>query len=539
MRRPCDVRPWYFPVPKCEIGMVQVQYLGRAFSAMLLTVVACSSHQMARGVALPATDSAATWAPPPDPPYWPTVAWREATPESQGLNSSVLADALLDARERNVPIHSLLVVRRSIVVVDAAFYPFTSDTRHDLASITKSVTSLLAGAAVNAGRLSFTTPLLDAVPKALPFSDARRGRIRIEDLLAMQSGFDCGFGRNERELVAMKQSADWVAFALRMLMRSEPGTEFGYCSPNYHLLSAAIQHGAGMPEDDFARNVLFGPLGITDVYWPRDPQGVTRGWGDLQLRPRDLAKLGLLYLHGGRWDRQQIVSPDWVVRSTTPRVKYGERNLYAFGWWTNTGAPRGFFEAIGRGGQRLSIWPEKNLIVVMLGGGYEPGDIGSRLMRALVSDTALPADPNGVDRLRAAIARVAAAPAPLPVSRSPLEGSISGRVYSIETNNLGLERLSITFHEGQDPVARLELRDRTIIAPVGMDGRFRIAPQAIDSIHPGARGTWRTASQFVLELDLIGKVDNYTLAMTYEGDSVVLELGERTGLMHQTLRGRR
>lgn len=511
----------------------------RSLSVIAVAVVACSGHQTARGVALPSVERPATWTSRPEPRYWPTNGWHDSTPESQGFSSALLADALLNLRDRRVPIHSLIVVRRGVVVLDASFYPFARGSRHDIASITKSVTSVLIGAAVSIGQLSFTKRLPEVFSSAAAPADQRRDRITVENLLAMQSGFDCGFGRNERELVAMKESTNWIAYALQMPMRTEPGTEFGYCSPNYHLLSAVIQNASGLREDEFARQVLFGPLGISESGWPRDPQGVTRGWGDLQLQPRDLARLGFLYLHGGQWEGRQIVSPEWVARSTTPRVRYGDRSLYGYGWWTNTDAPPGFFEARGRGGQRLSVWPEKDLVVVMLGGGYEPGNVGALLVRALVGDTALAPRAEDAERLANAIALVASPPAPLPVSRSTLEDAISGHTYSIEANSLGLQRFSITFHEDDDAVARLELRDQTLLLPVGLDGRYRIADQAIDGIHPGTRGTWRTPSQFVLELDLIGKIDHYTLGMTFADNSVSIELSERTGLMRETLQGTR
>jgi CubicO group peptidase (beta-lactamase class C family) len=492
---------------------------------------------MARGVALPRVERAATWSPRPDPQYWPTAGWRDSTPESQGLSSNILAQALLDAHAHNIAVHSVLVVRRGVVVLDATFYPFTPGSRHDVASVTKSVTSILIGAAVNAGRLSFTNRLAETIGSAPGRADERRSDITIENLLGMQSGFDCGFGRSERELSAMKESPNWIVYALQMPMRTEPGTEFGYCSPNYHLLSAVIQQASGITEEDYARQVLFGPLGISDVNWPRDPQGITRGWGELQLRPRDLAKLGFLYLHGGRWEERQIVSREWVARSTTPRVAYGERNLYGYAWWTNKDAPPGFFEAIGRGGQRLSVWPAKDLVVVMLGGGYEPGTVGATLVRALVSDSAIPPNPDGEARLRNAISVVASPPALLPMSRSPLENVVFGQTYRVGPNYLGLERFSITFYEGRDALATLELRDQTLVLPVGLDGRFRISDQQIDGIRPGARGAWRNSSQFVLEVDLIGKIDDYTMAMTFEGENINIELSERTGLVHQTLHG--
>jgi hypothetical protein len=159
------------------------------------------------------------------------------------------------------------------------------------------------------------------------------------------------------------------------------------------------------------------------------------------------------------------------------------------------------------------------------------------LRRALVADTALTPDPAGNLRLRDAIARVAVAPDPLPVSTAPSAARISGRTYQFAANSLGLDRITLTFADTAAQ-ALIELPGRRLRLPVGLDGRYRIAIDVIDDIHPGARGRWQSPSQFVLELDLIGKTDHYTLAMTFAGDAVLLDLKERTGLMHQIVDGR-
>ena len=106
----------------------------------------------------------------------------------------------------------------------------------------------------------------------------------------------------------MFASANWVQFALDLSMVAEPGTTFSYCSPATHLLSAVLTRATGMSTLDFARRNLFEPLGIREALWPADPQGVTRGWGDLHLDPRDAAKLGQLWLNGGVWDGRPVVS---------------------------------------------------------------------------------------------------------------------------------------------------------------------------------------------------------------------------------------
>lgn len=188
------------------------------------------------------------------------------------------------------------VVRNGVIVLDAYFYPFLPETWHDVASVTKSVVSLLAGLATAQGYLGGSEqPLLATVPPELARDVSERAAaIRLGDLLTMRSGFVCGFKRGEPELRDMRNAPDWAAYALRLPIVAEPGTRFGYCSSNFHLISAAISSGAKTSAFDFARQHLFEPLGINDVYWPADAKGVTHGWGDLQLRPRDMAKLGLL-----------------------------------------------------------------------------------------------------------------------------------------------------------------------------------------------------------------------------------------------------
>lgn len=99
---------------------------------------------------------------------------------------------------------------------------------------------------------------------------------------------------------------------LDLPMAETPGTRFEYCNGSSFLLSAIITETTGMSALEFAKKYLFGPLGITDVIWPTNPQGINIGWGELSMLPHDLAKIGYLYLWGGQWDGEQIVPSSWV-----------------------------------------------------------------------------------------------------------------------------------------------------------------------------------------------------------------------------------
>ena len=113
---------------------------------------------------------------------------------------------------------------------------------------------------------------------------------------------------------------------------------------------------------DYARERLFGPLGITRVRWNigRDGRNIG-GWG-LNLTPRDMAKLGLLYLHGGAWDGRQIVPAEWVRASLTPRVDVAPGKQYGYQWWLYD--THGAYTALGHGGQTIFVIPDLDVIVV-------------------------------------------------------------------------------------------------------------------------------------------------------------------------------
>lgn len=455
-----------------------------------------------------------------------------STPEAQGVESGALADAVDAALKQQLPIHALVVIRHGATVLDVSFNPFPDGSRHDIASITKSITSLLVGIAVQSGKLRDANVTLGEV---FPGSDPPHARIRIADLLGMQSGMECGFARGEAELRAMKRARSWVDFALNIPMRSAPGTEIGYCSPNYHILSAVLSRVTERSAAEFARDALFRPLGITDTYWPSDPQGVTHGWGDLQLRPADLAKIGQLLVQGGEWKGTRIVSREWIQWSTTSHVQFRGNDYYAYGWWTHPDAPAGFFEAIGRGGQRLSVVPGKDAVVVMLGGGYEPGVLGGHLLKSVASDTALPPVTETATRLARSVNAARTRDVDEPRDYVPAcAAGVSGRTYQMESNSLGLQTFRLETRS--DGTMHLQLTDRALELPLRKDGRFAMARRPIDGITPMSRGYWNAPCTLTFTLDLLGKVDHYTFDITFGGTGAVVTLVERTGLMRETVR---
>ena len=291
--------------------------------------------------------------------------WRVGTPESEGFDSATIARGLraFGATAGPSPLHSLLLVRHDALFLEAYLYPYDGSTYHDVRSVTKSVTTTLLGIAADRGLLDLDAPMVSFFPdRTIANRDARKDRITVRHLASMSSGLDCTVEGGERKLLEMVASDNYVQFALDLPMAREPGDTFSYCSPGMHLLSAILTKATGMSELEFARGNLFGPLGITDVSWPADAQGYSYGWSELALHPRDAAKLGLLFLHGGSWNGHQVVPASWVAEATKRQVGTGGpwQEDYGYGWWiSRPGEVVDSFRASGDLGQRIIVVPAK------------------------------------------------------------------------------------------------------------------------------------------------------------------------------------
>lgn len=291
-----------------------------------------------------------------------------ATPERQGMDSRVLSRGLRDLNTETKGLHSLIVARNGCIVLEAYWPGYDRDRKHYLNSATKSVVSSLVGIAIHDGSLKLDEPVLAALPDYPDHTDdPRKQEITIQHLLTMSSGISWPqTAKGENASVEMDHSPDWVRYILSRPIAAEPGTVTNYSNGDAHLLAAVLQKATGMTALEFARQRLFEPLGIHDVDWNTDPQGRNIGSAALQMRPRDMLKLGLLYLQHGRLEGRQILDSDWVDTSTTAHVKMptaGGAANYGYYWWLYP--EKGLVEAWGGAGQRISLFRNLGLVIVM------------------------------------------------------------------------------------------------------------------------------------------------------------------------------
>jgi CubicO group peptidase (beta-lactamase class C family) len=461
--------------------------------------------------------------------------WPSSTPEEHGVDSALLADALVAVREQIPYIHSVAIVQDGRLVLDAYFYPYDGSSPHDVASVTKSITTTLVGIAVDQGLLSLDDPVLSFfADREIANRDERKEQMTVGDLAAMTSGFACEAEPDEPTLAAMEASPDYVQFALDLPMAAEPGTTFAYCSPGTHLLSAILTEVTGVTEFEFARRVLFGPLGFGTVYWPEDPQGFSHGWGDAVVHPRDLAKLGQMFLDGGLWNGEQIVPEAWVTDAVTSHATFGDGSGYGLGWWIEHDPTPGGgeFGAAGRGGQFVTVTVAVDLVVVLTGGAgdFDDSDVTALISAAIIDPTGpLPANPDAVARLAATLQTLQAPPEPQPVALPDTAATVSGARYVFEPGNVaGLDSLRLSFDgSGEADLEVIFANGDAFAGPVGLDGVFRTVAGTWD-LPVGMRGAWTDPQTFSLERDEIA--NNHALLVTvhFQGDQVALDVRERT-----------
>jgi CubicO group peptidase (beta-lactamase class C family) len=295
--------------------------------------------------------------------------WVTSTPEEQGMDSGKLEAMMAYIDEHDMAVDSIIVVRHGRIVLEEYGPGYTPSLRHPLYSVTKSVTSMLVGIAIDQGFIEGldvpVTRLLPDYESANP--DPRREQMTLEHLLTMSDGIDWREHdfpyEDERNIVGQTElSADAVQFVLDRPMARAPGEAWAYNSGASILLGAILEEATGRNLVVFAREVLFDHIGVGTVYWEQMSDGHYQTGGGLHMAPRDMARLGYLVLHNGNWNGEQIVPADWVARST--RTHYQTFGPYGYGYqWQILPGGQGY-RAEGLYQQYIYVLPEADMVVV-------------------------------------------------------------------------------------------------------------------------------------------------------------------------------
>ena len=303
-------------------------------------------------------------------------------------------------------VRAIAVHHKGALVLEEYFYGFGRDRPHQMRSLTKSVVSLLAGAAVDRGLLSADEPVVARLGyTTIANPDPRKDRITLTDLLSNQSGLACDDRDGAspgNEVRLFNDATDWPKAFVDLPVLAEPGTIGRYCSFGIKTAARIVELAVGRPLAEFAQEVLFDPLGISPAQWRSFllDSSQRNEFGQIYLRPRDMLKIGLLIHQRGVWQGRRVISESWIDAAVAKLSRVDDSD-YGLGIWhrwygvpTADGAQR--VETImlsGNGGQKVYIVPSLELVVVFTGGAFNVESPVNTLMARVLLPAMLDAGP--------------------------------------------------------------------------------------------------------------------------------------------------
>ena len=268
-------------------------------------------------------------------------------------------------------------------MLEEYFYGYNPERPHQLRSATKTIVGALAGIAIDQGAIAGAQePVLPHMGySSYDNSEPRKASITVGDFLSMSSGLDCNdhSSTSPGRKTLIDDKPDWVKATLDLPLINPPGTKAYYCSGGVAVIGRLIENTTHMKLPDYAQASLFGPLGIPRANWKwnYDLTNADKEYSQIHMRPRDMLKLGVLYLNGGRWQGRQVISESWV-RTSLAEHSHVDNVSYGYWWWRpwlNVDTPSGpqhvdVIAAQGNGGQKIYLVSQYDLVAAFTAGGY-------------------------------------------------------------------------------------------------------------------------------------------------------------------------
>ena len=325
--------------------------------------------------------------------------WAVSTPDKEGMDLEIIKQVTPKISGDYENIDGIVVVRHGKLIVDEYFNGYDSEKPHKVFSITKSIVGALVGIAIEQGHLkSEDDSIKNYMGDYLTNKNPSLQNLTVKHVLTMTTGLDwIELGDMNSQGMKIPYTNDWIEFVLTQPINSTPGTTFNYSSGNVMLLAPIIKNSTGIQADKFADKYLFSPLGIKNYewvkmseFWTKTEDGEIPGVKEptslkfdslfsefpstgsgLKMLPRDIAKFGQLYLNNGKWDGKQILTEDWIKKSTQPHFNNKE---YGYLWrlteYNFNGNKINCYYGTGFGLQKLYVFPTLDLVVVITQQNY-------------------------------------------------------------------------------------------------------------------------------------------------------------------------
>lgn len=464
-----------------------------------------------------------------------------STPEEQGVPSETIGKFFQQVKEKGYDVHGLMMLRHGKVIAEHWWAPYAPQYQHAMFSATKTFTSMAIGFAVEEGLLNiedkvmsfFPELLLDTIPPQL-------AKLTVKHLLTMSVGHAptsyAGSGISQvRSFLAAK-------FAY------EPGTSFAYNITASHMLSHILTRVSHVTIHEYLKPRLLDPLGIKDVIWEMDNDGVNMGNGGSHMRTSDMAKMGLFLTNKGKWNGKQLLNAAWIEAATTPHIfqhpertpeeneKVADDGSQGYGYQIWMGR-RHSYRAIGGQNQLIMVLPEYDFVLVCHSRISDEAGFNSLIYDMLRSMSKAKLKPNDAYNLKAEIAQYETKrPFPAPSTQKVIT---STRRFKMEENPAGIRSLLFRFDAAGNCYLTFVTSSAIHNIPFGLDSwlygmtdrTLSIArtvypnPMAVTPVHTAGICAWTGNNQLsAYYLSMFNPGSDETIRFTFDDDNLKMEL---------------
>ncbi|MDE3214363.1 MAG: serine hydrolase, partial [Bacteroidota bacterium] len=379
----------------------------------------------------------------PQPPY----ELPRSLPESQGVSSQGILKFLDAIKGSGQEFHSLMIMRHGQVISEGWWWPYSHEHKQQLYSLSKSFTGTAIGLAVSEGLLTIDDPVVKFFPDMLPPKISEHlAAMKVRHLLSMSVG-------HSRDAILLLEASPpgtpWEKTFLAQPVVFAPGSQFMYNSGASFMLSAIIKRVTGMSAQDYLMPRLYQPLGISNVSWGANFEGINMGASHLRMPTEGIARFGQLYLQQGKWKGKQVISRDWVQEASSRQMVNGHNDSswgygYGFQFWLN---PPGGYRADGAFGQYSMILTAQDAVVAITSESINTKETMQIVWDVLVpefKEGTLPINKTGNDTLQFQLSTLHYQP-PSVAADSPISSKISGKKFHLEANSFNAESVSFSF----------------------------------------------------------------------------------------------
>lgn len=388
-------------------------------------------------------------------------------PEAEGISSKQLAAFLQGIEDNRLHIHSFMLLRHDHVVAEGAYEPYRIDEKHMVYSVSKSITSVAVGFAVQEGLLTLEDLVVSQFPEFVTEkTDEKMKRVRVRDLLTMRSG-------HTSELFDILRQDQWVKRFINSKVEKEPGSFFSYNTVGTYVLSALVQKVAGESVFEYLKTRLFTPLGFSeDISWETSYEGICGGGYGMQLRVEDMARFCTFMLHKGMWGGKQLLAATWFEQATSVQTDNEHccqlpdwQQGYGYQFWICT--QKDVYRADGAFGQLGVVMPNQDMVLVMNSGMKDDDEIQC-LLNLLWEHIMVHLDRDALegtaDEQMGLTARLAALELHtynedegVDIEELRISSEFLGRTYRLQDNCFGYRAITIQETEDNALLLKLEL----------------------------------------------------------------------------------